>query len=259
MIHLTEYPAHAGFITLGCLLDKINQSNQESTINVNPLFTGAATLRRGESVQAQVFVIDRYQPEHYNISIIDWPTGAHMAEQSGGTVLLAWITTKGSIYTLFGIYLAARHAQGRLTNHVRVFEEMVKTGSKSNLYTFIKDALNIRLQLIRSDKAPPGLQSLPLACWFEWEPSSRYQKCTAKPLPPIPAASTGSNGSSDSVSGAYTAAETMFMPKGGETSVSEEQTVDAGSDESCLPWSSWITGNWWSFFAPSTAEQRSLR
>jgi hypothetical protein len=259
MIHLTKNPAHAGFITFISLFDEVNPFDEECTINVNPLFTGATTLRQGESVQAQVFAIDQYQPEHYGARIIDWPTGAHRAEQSGGTMLLAWIKTNGSIYTLSGVYLAARHAQGRLTNHVRVFEEMVKTGSKSNLYTVIKDALNIRLQLIRFDKAPPGLQSLPLACWFEWEPSSRYQKCTAKPLPPIPAASTGSNGSSDSVSGAYTAAETMFMPKGGETSVSEEQTVDAGSDESCLPWSSWITGNWWSFFAPSTAEPRSLR
>jgi hypothetical protein len=254
MIHLTKNPAHAGFITFESLLDKVNPSDQVSTMDVAPLFTGATTLRQGESVQAQVFVIDRYQPEQYNVNITDWGTGAHMAEQSGGTMLLAWVKARGSIYTLFGVYLAARHAQGRLTNHVRVFEEMVKTGSKSNLYTFIEDALNIRLQWIRSDKAPSGLQSLPLACWFEWEPSSRYQKCTAKPLPPIPAASTGSNGSSDSVSGAYTAAETMFKPKGGETSVSENQTEDIASEESCLPWSSWIASNWWPCLASSTSE-----
>jgi hypothetical protein len=254
MIHLTKNPAHAGFITFESLFDKVNPFDRECTVNVNPLFTGATTLRQGESVEAQVFVIDRYQPEHYSARIIDWPTGARTAEQSGGTMLLAWIKTKGSIYTLFGVYLAARHAQGRLTNHVRMFGEMVKTGSKSNLYTFIKDALNIRLELIRSEKGPPGLQSLPLACWFEWEPSSRYQKHTAKPLPPVPAASTGSNGSTDSVSGAYTTSGTMFMPQGGKPSLSDDRTEIIASEESCLPWSSWIIGDWWPCLAPSTSE-----
>lgn len=109
--HITEIPAHAGFIIFESLLDKINPSDQESTIDVAPVFTGATTLRQDESIQAQVFVIGRYQPEAYKVSIIDWRTGAHMAGQSEGTMLLAWIKTKGSIYTLFGVYLAARHGK----------------------------------------------------------------------------------------------------------------------------------------------------
>jgi hypothetical protein len=251
--HITELPAHAGFITFESLLDKINPSDQESTIDVAPLFTGAKTLRQGESVQAQVFVIDRYQPEHYDVNTTDWGTGAHMAAQSGGTMLLAWIKAKGSIYTLFGVYLAGRHVQGRMTDHVRLFEGMVKTGSKSNLYTSIQDVLKVRLQLIRSNKAPPGLQFLPLACWFEWEPSSRYEKRGSKPLPPK--ASTESDGLPESVSGAYTAAETMSKSGEGESSVSENRTWDAGTEGSCLPWSSWFTGDWWPCFAPGTAER----
>lgn len=248
------FPTHAGYMTFDTL-NKADFLDQNPTIDVGPLFTEADTLFQGESVQAHVSVIDRYQPEQYSARATNWPAGVDIAEQSGGTMALAWIETKGLKYTLFGVYLAARHAQGRLTEHVRLFEEMVKTGSKSSLYVSIQDSLKVRLQLIRSNKAPPGLQFLPLACWFEWEPSSRYEKRGSKPLPPIPGASTESDGLPENVSGAYTAAETMSKSGEGESSVSEYWTWDAGTEGSCLPWPSWITSDWWPCFAPSTAEQ----
>jgi hypothetical protein len=241
---------NAGCIQFEPLPNESKLLNQSLAIDVAHLFVGPRALPEKEKIHAHFYAVDRYQPEkELKAHLAHLSINMDMANATQGVVLLAWTEIKGLVYPLFGVYLATKQVNGCVTNGVWMLKEMLKTSSRSELLSVIQDALQVRVQRIRSEEARSGLHSLPLSCWFEWTPSSRYGRSCSKALSTMPAPSLGSRECMGSADTYTTAVTTESMSDGGDTNVSADLTTEEG----CLPWPGFARSSWWPWSERSKA------